>query len=185
MDPRNSHRENPEAGAVHRADVQAPGVSPPGPIAIPVDMSSVTVLQKNWNGPSLTIDWDRYTGISSADAGKKFKDIDPAIKVPTLLHISELTDGSGDLAGVPTLTAGKSTLEMSWGKRGKEARIDFARYFMLRPFPIPMGTRARIPLEFTELTGIGKCVVIKLSATTFQQITKREPKQTTEQTEKK
>lgn len=185
MAPRNPQGGQPENAALHSADVQVPRVNPPGPVAIPVDMSGVTVLQKNWNGPAVSIDWDSYTGISSADAGKKFKEIDPAIKVPTLIHISELTDGSGDLAGVPTRTASKYTLDMSWGKGGKEARIDFARYFMLRPFPIPMGTRARIPLEFKELPGIGRCVVIKFSGTTFHLITKREPKQTSAEPEKK
>jgi hypothetical protein len=151
--------------------LQQPGSDSEKPEALPLDLSSVTVLRKRWNRPGLVIRFDGYTGKATTKTVKPFAELartsGAGTPRPDYVNIHELTDGSGSVALVPARYMGANSLEVTWSKGAEIFSIDLAPLLMLRPFHIPNQTRAHVPAEFTTLKGVGPCMVLHFKDAAF------------------
>jgi hypothetical protein len=146
----------------------------------PIDLTQAEPRRKGVNDPELLLKWNSYTAEGNRLGTKEIlrvaKAVKPGSTQPDYLAISELTDGSGDIAAIPTLQQSNQTLEVKWTQGGKTPRISFETYFALRRFPIPKGTTAHIPIETLPVKtadGPSDALVIHFSQASFQPIVER------------
>ncbi|HWI62457.1 MAG TPA: hypothetical protein VNT75_11500 [Symbiobacteriaceae bacterium] len=81
--------------------------------------------------------------------------------------------GSLDNVGLrPSVLETPSSLPVRWDAEGR-ANINLSKLLMVRPFPIPKGQRAHVPVDLEHLVGVGLCLVLRFPKATFETIETR------------
>lgn len=114
-----------------------------------------------------------YSAESTTLALNVFKEATKAAKSsakPPYLHLSKLEDNPIDVAARPADQDGPSAVPVRWLQNGTIASVDFSKLLSLRPFAIPPGTYAIIPIGLEPVDEMGESIIIHFSQADFKPV---------------
>jgi len=157
-----------------------PNEDPKRRIAKPIDLSSAVPRTRTMLEPEFVISYRGYMAETTALAARMLVDL--AVKngkgaaKPENLFLADpngldLTPGEsplGDIAAVPVVERGPSTVSCKW--RGEQGRIDLQKLLLLFRFEIPAKHTAHIPVGVDNVEGLGRALIIRFTEARFAPI---------------
>lgn len=143
----------------------------------PIDLTQARLQKKNMKEAAFTIGWRSYTAESTAlgvpllEEAARLNGVGntkPGGVVP-----GEIENNTDDLALLPVRDASETTLEVQWVENGTKAQINMQKLFAHRPFNIPRGTRATIPVSHAQVENMGPCLILHFGQARFEEIRPR------------
>lgn len=137
----------------------------------PFNLSRAVVQTKSMEGAVFTLDCNSYTVESRVLALTHVREAAKAANVgtskPVIFTVGELEESPEDVPLSPTTQAGECTVEGKWVEKGNVLRINLRKLFALRPFVVPKGTRAVIPVTTNHVQGLGPSFILRFSEVNF------------------
>lgn len=138
-----------------------------------LDLSNVAVRTKNMSGEEGVLAYRGYVMQLSSLASSLLETAGreaPGGQARTPFVEPSKVSGSLNSVGLrPSTVKTNSTLPVRWDSDGR-ASINLKKLLMVRPFPIPKGQRAHIPLDLEMLVGVGLCLVIRFPKANFEAV---------------
>lgn len=144
-----------------------------------LDLGNVTVRTGNTNDPEITLVAKSKTALTSAHGADlvevvaRFRSMQNT-KV-TSMNVVTIT-GVDSVVGFLPVEDGKGALPVRWRKGGGLAGIDLKKYLAVKPFSVPAGSKAHIPVSVGEVAGFGHCLLVHFGQAEYRPVEKTEKK---------
>lgn len=144
-----------------------------------LNLDDVAVRTGNTNDPEVTLAAKSKTAVTSAKGADLLEEVARrrSMQNTKMASVNVVTiEGVDASVALLPMEDDKGALPVRWRKGGATAGIDLKKYLAVRPFTVPVGSRAHIPVSIGEVAGFGLCLLVHFGQAEYRAVEKAEKK---------